>query len=169
MKRTPRPYAQLILLSSQFERRIDKWFRGSVIFEIDLTNEIQDFEELTCVTNTLRFFDEEYSKATVVINPNETAITLCQLSGKFSRIIYVVGASGYTAFFSYCKCVSKFFELKNHIKCGLSEAIGMKRLSRFDVPEAFDEYKPSSSLSRLIREHDSQIGQLRSVLNRPFV
>lgn len=169
MKKTPRPHSQLILLSSEFEQHIDLWFSGSVIFEIDLQTEYENYEELLCVTETLRLLDECYKKATIVINPKESAITLCQLSGRFQRIIYVVGESGYTALFSFSKCVSKFFELKHHIESGRSEAICMKRLVKFDAPETFKLYNPNSSLSKLIKQHDSYIGQLKRVFNKTFI
>ena len=168
MKYKERPFSQLFLFSDIFEKNIDVWFSTSLIFEIDLKKKVENFEELGAINDVLLEFNKRFKKATVIVNPKESARVLPSLSGNFGQIVYVEGKAGYVNLASYCHCVNKYFELRRQINGARSQAICLRRTMKFPVNQQLSLYKPSSDLGRLIREHEAHECNFKNILNKPF-
>lgn len=80
-----RPISQLFLFSDAFCSTIEDWFAGNVIVEQNI-NEVTEnnHQELFQIIRFLRDIKNmPYKKVTTVMNYNEQALTLAQLSGQF--------------------------------------------------------------------------------------
>jgi hypothetical protein len=168
MRPISKPYSQLILFSNSFEPMIDHWFSGSVIIELKLSSDLENFSEVEAAKSILAEFNETYDKATVIANPRESAVTMSKLCGRFLASVHIVGSQGYKSFDSYTTCVKKYFMLRNFVAASRSCAISMKRFSNFKVEKTYLDYKPSKGLKSLLNAHMQHEQTLRRVLNTPF-
>jgi len=133
MKPISKPHSQLILFSNSFEPLIEHWFSGSVIIELNLSSNLENYAEVYAAKLVLRAFNETYKKATVIANPRESAVTMSKLCGRFLASAFIVGPEGYKSFDSYTNCVVKYFMLHKFVTESRSCAISMKRFSNFKV------------------------------------
>jgi hypothetical protein len=96
-----KPATQLFLFSNKLNKHIDSYFNGNIIFEIELigydytyhedAKKVVDFMNAYCNSHSINL----YKFMTVVLNYNETGLTMATLSGDYYYPIAVHGSAGY--------------------------------------------------------------------------
>lgn len=169
MKKNALPHSVLVLFSNSFAKQIDTLFYGSLIFEIDLQESLENFPEVQSMLEILNCFGEVFSKATVVTNPRASAITMAKLTGIFPRIINISGASGHEAFRHYQIYVEKYFQMTEHLLLMLADANHMETFNKFDSSDMLKNYRPCDELDRISKQHERMAQSLKNVMNKDFV
>ena len=168
MKKTMKPYSQVMLFSEKYEKKVESWFSGSFIDLADLRLAFRKNQPLYEVNDVLRLFGERHSVATVVSNPNESSITLCLLSGKFSRVVYVAGARGYESLASYCSYVKNFF----HFNSFLTQKSPLSTMNEssdiFSIADTRFNEDLRNTYKLLDQESASHKAQLKNILTHKF-
>lgn len=89
-KRKLRPQSQLFLFADKFDKHLEDWFAGNLIFEYDLIpnnpqpffeddDEDENEKEILILNSLVTHFDKQYKKARLILNYNEQGLLLYQL------------------------------------------------------------------------------------------
>jgi hypothetical protein len=117
----------------------------------------------------LRVFKEKYPVVTVIQNPKESSISMCTLSGSFSRIVYVSGVKGYEALSAYSQHVKQFSYMSSYMMSGIKKSEGENLIEKFES-EDFDLNssinETYTALCRCTAEHQKYLKQM---LSRKFI
>jgi hypothetical protein len=168
MRKEARPFSQLFLFSESEEKKLELWF-GSSIIEVYKNNRgILSNNYLLMVVEVLGVFKEKYPVITVVQNPKESSISLCTLSGSFSRIVYVSGVKGYEALSAYSQHVKRFSYMSSYMVSGGKKDGGENLTRNFGSEDLDLNNSINQTYTELWRCSTEHLKCLKQMLSRKF-
>jgi hypothetical protein len=169
MGKEARPFSQLFLFSESEEKKLELWF-GSSIIEVFKNNKgILSNNYLMMVVEVLGVFKEKYPVVTVIQNPKESSISMCTLSGSFSRIVYVSGVKGYEALSAYSQHVKQFSYMSSYMVSGGKKGEGENLIEKFGCEDSDLNSSINETYTALWRYSTEHKKCLKKMLSRKFI